>query len=89
MAIENADLKFLDWAFKGILFLVGSIQTVYFFIIKGVRADVNKAHDRITSESERNNEKFARRDDVAAMEGRIVDAIGALSDKIDRVIEKK
>jgi len=32
----------------------------------------SRAHDRITSEIHQNNEKFARRDDVNAMEKRIV-----------------
>lgn len=42
-----------------------------------LKESTDQAHYRITQQSERNNEKFARRDDVTAMEARIIESINS------------
>ena len=71
--------------------LVGIVMGFFWYVQRGqdkTIAEATKlgkdAHERITKQAERNNEKFARRDDVAQIERRL---ISALKDHIETIRE--
>jgi len=65
-----------------VVFVLGVIQAFFWKSkadqdkrIDSNESSISKAHDRITSQANDNNEKFARRDDVKRMEDRLVMAM--------------
>jgi len=77
----------------GILFLLSTIMGFFWKNqaaqderMKEHKQSISDAHSRITKQSEANNNKYARRDDVSAMEERIIrsvtDGLADLKDDI-------
>jgi len=70
------------WASEIIGGLVATIMVFFWNKQKGQDERIKQtfdvasdAHDRITKQGESNNDKFARRDDMAAMENRIIESM--------------
>ena len=68
---------------KVTLALLGIIQAGVFFIITSIYRDIDSLETLSTKEMRYNTETFARKDDVAGMEKKILKAIDDLSKKLD------
>lgn len=78
-----------NWFFRGLLFLLGAVQALGFFILNGMRKrtdthdqKIDDVNSRITGQAAYNAETFARRDDMSTMKNEILGAIDSLRDDI-------
>lgn len=79
MSNDNfGDLEMLEkWLGEIVAGLLAIIMAFFWRNQTRVETSLKNAHDRITEQAEVNNDKFARRDDMKAVEERLISTMNA------------